>query len=135
MPYVPPADAPNLPKLDLEAIRKEMGAPPWRKPLVGTHVTRWMLIAWPPGFTSVPHTHPHADEVCYILEGEGIWRLASDGVERRAGPGSLVWSPKNVQHVIGVPGPETLLMLVSVSPNQDVPDETVEDPTAPRVRL
>jgi quercetin dioxygenase-like cupin family protein len=42
------------------------------------------------------HTHPDHDETAYILEGELLIHV--DGVEYRAGPGSVVWVPRGTPH-------------------------------------
>jgi quercetin dioxygenase-like cupin family protein len=42
------------------------------------------------------HLHPDDDEMAYILEGELLLHI--DGVERKAGPGDVVWIPRGVPH-------------------------------------
>src|SRR5581483_2259611 len=130
MPYVSPDDALNLPALNLEALRRDMGPPPWRRPLVGSPATRWVLLCWPAGFVSVPHYHPRGEEVFYVLGGRALFRFGGEEADRVADPGTLLLAPRGLMHTIGVPGPEPLLLLCSVTPNEDAADETVEDPSA-----
>jgi hypothetical protein len=40
-----------------------------------------------------------------------------------------------VVHTIAVPGPEPLVFLASVAPNEDAADETIEDQTIPTLEL
>lgn len=129
MPYVAPEEALNLPSLDLPALLREMGPPPWRRPLVGTPRTRWVLLSWPPGFVATPHRHPHADEAFYVLRGEATFRFGREADERRAPAGTLLLAPRGVEHTIEVTGQEPFMLLCSIAPNQDLPDETVERPT------
>jgi|ERR671924_968522 quercetin dioxygenase-like cupin family protein len=126
MPYVSPAEAPNLPAIDLQAVRQAMGPPPWRKPLVGTPATRWVLSEWPAGFVAPAHWHPRADEVFHVLAGRAIFQFADDQAEYAAAPGTVLLAPRGLAHSIRVPGPDSLVLLVSVSPNEDAPDETVD---------
>jgi mannose-6-phosphate isomerase-like protein (cupin superfamily) len=128
MPYVSPTDALNLPELDIDAITREMGPAPWRKPLIGTPATRWVLMAWPTGLVTIPHFHPRGEEVFLILRGEALFRFGDEDTDRRVGSGHLLLAPRGVLHTIRVSGPEQLLMLCSISPNEDAPDETIERP-------
>jgi quercetin dioxygenase-like cupin family protein len=87
---------------------------------------RMVLIAYPPGFVSVPHRHPHALESFLVLEGTGNFIIGN----RPYGgtPGTLLWSPPGVQHTIAVTGTSDLVFLASIGPNENRPDETIETP-------
>ena len=135
MPYVAPSEALNLTAVELEELRSAQGPPPWRVALVGTRDTRWVLLCWPPGFVTIPHIHPRADETFYVLRGRALFRFAGEDGQRAIEPGTLLLAPRGVQHTIGVAGPEPLLLLASVTPNEDATDETIEDPGAPGVTL
>ncbi len=126
MPYVGPEEAINTRTIDVAAIRREMGTPPWRRPLVATDRARWVLWAMPGGFTQPAHRHPRADEVFQVLEGYASFRFADGGEAVAAGPGTILFAPRGVAHEIAVPGPDPLILLVSVTPNEDAPDETIE---------
>ena len=54
------------------------------------------IVGWEPGQTSPIHSHPNADEIYYILEGQGLF---NDGkVERTLGPGDAVIFPAGEVH-------------------------------------
>jgi mannose-6-phosphate isomerase-like protein (cupin superfamily) len=135
MPFVRPGEAPNAPALDLAKVRQRMGPPPWRKPIVGTDATRWVLQEWPVGYVTIPHVHPRADEVFHVLAGHSVFRFEGEDADRRVGPGSVLFAPRGRRHTIGVPGPQPLLLLTAITPNEDAPDETIEEPHAPGVTL
>ena len=126
MPYVGPEEAINARTMDVDAISREMGPPPWRRPLVATDSARWVLWAMPGGFTQPAHRHPRADEVFQVLEGSATFRFGDGRDALTAGPGTILFAPRGVAHEIAVPGPDPLILLVSVTPNEDAPDETVE---------
>ena len=126
MPYVPPEEALDRPLADLDAIAARMGEPPWRVALVGTPALRVVLVGWPAGFATVPHRHPHADEIFQVIGGRARFAIGgADEVE--AGPGDFLHAGVGVRHEIRVPddgGPLTLL--AAVAPNEDRADETIE---------
>jgi quercetin dioxygenase-like cupin family protein len=54
------------------------------------------VVGWEPGQTSPIHSHPDADEIYHVLEGEGLF---NDGrTERRLGPGDTVIFPAGEVH-------------------------------------
>jgi quercetin dioxygenase-like cupin family protein len=54
-------------------------------------------LSFPADFEGVdPHTHPDHSDSFYVLEGEVEFFF--DGEWRRAGPGSYVSIPRNVEH-------------------------------------
>lgn len=125
MPYVAPSEAPNQRDVSLEQVRRDCGPPPWRKPLIATPALRVVLWAREPGFRTVPHVHPRAEEVFYVLEGRAGFTFG-DEAERIVGPGALLLAPRTVWHTIRVVGDEPLIMMVVLGPNEDAHDETVE---------
>ena len=137
MPYVAPGEGLNRVIVDLVDLRAELGSPPWRVPVVGTPNVRFVYLGWEPGFASVPHVHPRADETFHVLVGRAVFRFGDrpgEGPEVEAGPGSLLRSPAGEWHDIRVTGDEDLYMLIAVTPNQDAADETTEPsewPAAP----
>lgn len=132
MPHVPSEEALGLPLADLDALAARMGEPPWRVALVGTSALRVVLIRWPPGFATVPHVHPHADEIFQVIGGRARFAIGgADEVE--VGPGAFLHAGVGVRHGIRVPddgGPLTLL--AAVAPNEDRADETIELPEGGR---
>jgi len=126
MPYLPPSEARNEAFVQLDALGERTGPTPWRAALVGTERLRVVVLHWPPGFASVPHHHPFADEIFLVLEGRA-WFAIGDEPERIVGPGELVLASRGRRHAIRVPDDVTgLVLLAAVAPNEDVPDETIE---------
>jgi mannose-6-phosphate isomerase-like protein (cupin superfamily) len=126
VPFVAAGEALNRPFVDLEEIARGSGEPPWRRCLVGTPGLRVVLLAWPPGFSTVPHLHPRAEEIFSIVRGRALFTIG-DEPEREVGPGSFLLAERGVRHVIRVPdGDEPLLLLAAVAPNEDRAEETVE---------
>ncbi len=126
MPFVAAAEALNQAFVDLEVLAQESGEPPWRHCLVGTPGLRVVLLCWPPGFSSVPHVHPAADEIFSIVSGRALFTIG-DEPEREVGPGSFLLAERGVRHLIRVPdGDEPLLLLAAVAPNEDWAEETIE---------
>ena len=126
MPYVGPEEAINARTIDVAAIRREMGSPPWRRAVVATGNARWVLWAMAGGYVQPAHRHPRADEVFQVLEGCATFRFGESRDEVSAGPGTILFAPRGVAHEIVVPGPDPLILLVSVTPNEDAADETVD---------
>ena len=127
MPYVPGAEALNLPGVTIAEVRRRFGPPPWRQPIVGSAAVRVVLLAWEPGYRSIPHVHPRAEEVFHVLEGRATFQIG-DGESRIAEPGTLLLAPRATWHAIQVDGAEPLLMLIALAPNEDAEDETIERP-------
>jgi mannose-6-phosphate isomerase-like protein (cupin superfamily) len=126
VPFVPAAEALNAAAVDLDEITRESGEPPWRRCLVGTPGLRVVLLAWPPGYSTIPHVHPAADEIFSIVRGRALIAIGSDP-EREVGPGSFLLAERGVRHAIRVPeGDEPLLLLAAVAPNEDWAEETIE---------
>jgi len=56
------------------------------------------IVGWEAGQTSPIHSHPTADEIYHVLEGEGLF---DDGTrEVRLGPGSTVIFPAGGVHQV-----------------------------------
>ena len=125
MPFVAPGEAYDLPFLDLDRLAREAGLPPWRLCLVGTSGLRILLLHWPAGFATVPHHHPAAEEAFHILRGRAAFTIG-DEPEREVGPGAFLLALRGVEHGIRVVGGEPLLLMATVAPNEDRPDETIE---------
>jgi quercetin dioxygenase-like cupin family protein len=129
MPYVAPGEGLNRRIIDLAERRAEYGPPPWRVSLVGTDQVRFVLLAWQPGFATVPHFHPRGVEVFQVLAGRAAFRFGDGpgkGEVIEGGPGSLFMSPPGEWHDVAVLGDEDFHMLIAVAPNEDAPDEAVE---------
>jgi quercetin dioxygenase-like cupin family protein len=127
MPFVHPSDALNVPAIDTAALAAEVGPGTWRRALVADDATRWVLLAWEPGFATVPHRHPRASEVFLVLEGRLGLRLGN-APQIEAGPGTVLLAQRDEIHALRTIGEERLLLIASVAPNEDRPDETIEMP-------
>lgn len=125
MPHVAEGEALDRPFVDLDALAGELGPAPWRACLVGTPGMRVVLLHWAPGFATVPHVHPAAEETFQVLRGRASFTIG-DEPEREVAPGEFVLAGRGVPHAIRVPAGEPVLLLAAVAPNDDRPDETVE---------
>src|SRR5437879_6160741 len=66
------------------------------KTLAETPHSSISVVGWEPGQTSPIHSHPDADEIYHVLEGEGLF---NDGTkEVRLGPGATVVFPAGEVH-------------------------------------
>ena len=125
MPFVPDTEAFNEAFLDFDALAREADEGPWRMALVGTSGLRVTFHGFPAGFSTVPHRHPHAEEIFTVLSGRALFTVG-DEPEREVGPGELVVAFRDVRHVIRVGPDGPMVMLAAVAPNEDRPDETIE---------
>jgi mannose-6-phosphate isomerase-like protein (cupin superfamily) len=125
MPFVDPSEAFNRPSIDTAALAADVGPGSWRQALIADAGTRWVLLAWEPGFTTIPHHHPGASEVFLVLEGKLALRLDNEP-EIEAGPGTVLLARRNQVHTLRSIGEQRLLLIASVAPNESRPDETIE---------
>ena len=56
------------------------------------------VVGWEPGQTSPIHSHPGADEIYHVLEGEGLFNDGRKAV--RLGPGDTVIFPAGEVHQV-----------------------------------
>ena len=129
MPHVADNEAINLPFLGMDALSGEMGPPPWRACLVGTAGLRVVLLHWPPGYATIPHFHPDAEEVFQVVRGRACFTIG-EAPEREVGPGTIVLATRGIRHAIRVPDGGPVLLLAAVAPNEGRPNETIEPATA-----
>ncbi|MFO1539237.1 MAG: cupin domain-containing protein [Chloroflexota bacterium] len=129
MPYVPDADAVARPDADLRALAARNGPGPWRVALAGDAGARAVLLGWPPGFVTIPHVHPGASEIFLVQAGRLGFRL-DDRPEVELGPGSFLVARPRELHGLRVLGGSPAVLLAIVGPNEDRPDEMIEDPAA-----
>jgi mannose-6-phosphate isomerase-like protein (cupin superfamily) len=76
----------------------------------------------PPGARTTAHYHPRAEEVYYILAGEGSMQIGDD--VRQVGVGDAIAIPPGRIHQITNTGRETLLFLCCCAPGYEH-DDTV----------
>jgi quercetin dioxygenase-like cupin family protein len=126
MPYVPDSEALNVPFVDLEALARDAGPMPWRVAIVGTSGVRLTYHGFQPGFSTIPHKHPHAEEFFKVLQGTALFSVG-DEPEREVHAGELVLALRGTRHLIRVAEDgEPVIMLAAVAPNEDRHDETIE---------
>jgi quercetin dioxygenase-like cupin family protein len=126
MPYLPETDALNEPFLHLSSLAERMGEPPWRAGVIASPGLRAVVLSWLPGYATVPHVHPRAEEIFLVLEGRARFTIG-DEPERTVGPGELVLAKRGQWHAIAVPDDVPgLVLFAAVAPNEDAPDEAVE---------
>ena len=80
----------------------------------------------PPGASTTPHYHPRAEEIYYILEGQGQMRIGREASS--VGRGDAIAIPPGEIHQIMNTGRETLLFLCCCAPGYEHEDTVlVED--------
>jgi len=96
------------------AIVRELASP------ANSGVTRHSLaeIRHPPGTASQEHYHTEAEEVYYVLQGQGGIRV--DGETRTIGPGDVVVITPGQRHTVWQEGEGDLVLLVSCVPAYSV---------------
>jgi len=67
-----------------------------------------------PGSATIAHRHRMAEEIYYVLEGEGVMRL--DEESRRVGAGDAIAIPPGALHQISNTGPTVLKFLCCCAP-------------------
>jgi quercetin dioxygenase-like cupin family protein len=81
----------------------------------------------PPGAPGPPlHLHPNTDEAFYVAEGKATFKLGDQEIV--AGPGSLIFVPKETVHTVWNDGPDPVRGLIFITPgdaeHEFVPVET-----------
>ena len=84
--------------VDLEGAREFSPEHHIHKTLTETNRCGVSIACWEPGQTSPIHSHPGADEIYHVLEGEGVF--SDGGAERRLGPGGTVLFPAGEVHQV-----------------------------------
>ncbi len=125
MPYVSASEALNDAFVDLDDQLDKLGPPPSRVCLIGTPALRVVLLHWLPGYATVPHVHPGAEEIFQVVRGRAFFTIG-DEPEREVGPGQFLLAQRGVEHAIRVPKDSPLVLLAAVAPNEDRPDEQIE---------
>ena len=80
------------------------------------------IVGWEPGQISPIHSHPDADEIYYILDGEGLFN--DGGKEVRLGPGATVVFPAGEVHQVSA---ITRMVLYRVQAGADRHAEAVKE--------
>ena len=82
-------------------------------------------IRHPAGTASREHSHRIAEEVYYVLEGEGMMRV--DGQARAIGPGDVVVISPGQRHQVAQQGDGDLVLLVTCVPAYSLADVVFAD--------
>ena len=67
-----------------------------------------------PGQEQAGHRHAVGDKLYFVLSGTG--RIRVDDDERDVRPGDLVCAPAGTDHAVRNPGPDRLMLLVTMAP-------------------
>jgi quercetin dioxygenase-like cupin family protein len=67
-----------------------------------------------PGQEQAGHRHAVGDKLYYVVSGTGRIRVGDE--ERAVAPGDLVCAPAGSEHAVRNPGPERLVLLVTMAP-------------------
>ena len=96
------------------SIIRELGSPG------NSSLTRHSLaeIRHPPGTASQEHYHTEAEEVYYVIEGQGAVHV--DGETRTIGPGDVVVIVPGQRHKVWQEGEGDLVLLVTCVPAYSV---------------
>lgn len=73
-----------------------------------------------PGQGTRAHRHPKAEEIYYILQGQG--RIIMGPEERTVGPGDAIAIPPGTPHQISATGKENLVFLCCCAPGYEPGD-------------
>jgi mannose-6-phosphate isomerase-like protein (cupin superfamily) len=78
----------------------------------------------PVAHATTPHAHPQTEEIYYILEGQGLMRVANE--TRPVGPGDAIAIPPGALHQIVNTGPIVLKFLCCCAPPYEDTDTVLE---------
>ena len=70
-----------------------------------------------PGGATPPNSHRVAQEVFFVLAGQGVAHVDARAVP--IGPGDCFMLPPGTEHVVENPGPEKLYCLTTMVPDED----------------
>lgn len=79
-----------------------------------------------PGASTLRHRHGEAEEIYYVLRGEGALEIG--GAIERVGPGDAHLIPPGVEHRVTAVGPEPLVILCACSPPYTHDDTEITEP-------
>ena len=79
-----------------------------------------------PGAATLRHRHREAEEIYFVLSGEGALEIGA-GIER-VGPGDARLIPPGTEHRVTAIGPEPLVLLCACSPPYQHDDTEVTEP-------
>lgn len=101
-------------------LLQEIG--PFFRLLHDTKRSQTGFMTVPPGQEAgAPETHPGADQVFYVVQGEAEFRVWENGEDHapathKGGPGTLVVVPAGIQHWVASVGKQSLFFLTVYAP-------------------
>ncbi len=101
--------------INLEEIKREMGPPPWFRPVVLSEYVQGMVICQTAAVTTDNHVHDY-DEWWLVLEGEIHWQIKGRAGPVRATAGDFVYVPALTFHHIFPQGDEPSIRLAISMP-------------------
>lgn len=75
-----------------------------------------VLVTFPPGTEFLMHKHSREDEAFLVLEGELTLRDADNAHDFVAGPGQMVWAPRDHKHTYAATSDVPARVVVVMSP-------------------
>ena len=72
------------------------------------------VVTFPPHSESIPHAHAVEEEVLYVVSGRGA--LVCDGRPIPLEPGSFVFVPPGVEHLVRVESDDPMRLFYAFSP-------------------
>jgi mannose-6-phosphate isomerase-like protein (cupin superfamily) len=79
-----------------------------------------------PGASTLRHRHGEAEEIYYVLQGEGALEIG--GAVERVRPGDARLIPPGVEHRVTAMSPEPLVILCACSPPYTHDDTEITEP-------
>jgi len=79
-----------------------------------------------PRASTLRHRHAEAEEIYYVLRGDGALEIG--GAVERVGPGDARLIPPGVEHRITAVGPGSLVILCACSPPYEHDDTEITEP-------
>jgi oxalate decarboxylase/phosphoglucose isomerase-like protein (cupin superfamily) len=83
--------------------------------VTGSKSISFCSVAVEPGKGHSRHNHPDADEIIYVISGEGI-QMLDDHDPVAVKPGACIWVPKGIYHSTLNTGAGTLQLVVAYIP-------------------
>jgi len=72
------------------------------------------LYCFEPGQNQAVHSHDGSDKVYFVIEGKGLFQIGAE--ERELGKNEIALAPSGQSHGVTNPGPERLILLVTMAP-------------------
>jgi putative monooxygenase len=88
----------------------------------GTNAVAMGVEDFDVGGSTPDHTHPHSDEIFFVISGTG--RIVVNGTATDVGPGDAIWIPRGVRHQLSNTGTTVLRTTWTFVPAG--PEQTLE---------